>query len=544
MPIRDLAGFRILLVHLNPLQRRMPVPPYGLERVASSARQAGAEVEILDPFLIAEDAAAATVERIERFAPGLIGFGLRVLEDCIPIDGLDDGPAEIDVYSALPPARALCRAVAAAAPGVPRLIGGAGFSAAPLECLDYLELDHGIVGAGEDALVEAARRVCAGVPIAGAAGVVGRGGVVGPGLYQVAAPVVAVEREDLYAPCFAHPVRIRIGCGMTCSYCTAATLLRVKARDEAALVVDELAEFMRRSAPRRYEAAQVFFAADEFNLPDERHGIAILEEVRARGLAADLAWRGYFNPVPFSDRLVDLVKETNGFPSITVDSASDRILAKNHKPFRRRHLDSLVARLLDRGVPFDLGLIFGLPGETEETLAETVAFVRALPEHVEVVYSAGARVYPHTPLAAVAQREPERLVRSDEDIGALAPVVYSALERPRALARRLDGVFADRPNVRPMGVGFRRTPTVLARAYRAFALGAEIDWGAALAEARASHQPDGFTSGLAEIAYWHGRLDEARQAILAMSAEGRPPDVLARIEREIVTRGAAVGEWG
>ncbi len=120
------------------------------------------------------------------------------------------------------------------------------------------------------------------------------------------------------------------------------------------------------------------------------------------------------------------------------------MLAAAQKPFRRRHLDDLIALLSEHGVAADLGLIFGLPGETDETVAETIDFVRALPPAIEVAYSTGARVYPHTPLSRIAQKEPERLVGA-EDPTFLEPVVYSSPCAPRELARRLDEAFADLP---------------------------------------------------------------------------------------------------
>ena len=39
---------RVLLVHANPLQRMLPVPPYGLERIRTAAVATGADVELLE----------------------------------------------------------------------------------------------------------------------------------------------------------------------------------------------------------------------------------------------------------------------------------------------------------------------------------------------------------------------------------------------------------------------------------------------------------------------------------------------------------------
>ena len=149
---------------------------------------------------------------------------------------------------------------------------------------------------------------------------------------------------------------------------------------------------------------------------------------------------------------------------MTVDSACDVVLARNGKPFRRRHLDATVARVAAHGITLELGLIFGMPGETEETLAETVAWVHGLPASVEVVYAAGARVYPGTPLAAAAAAEPERVLRVGE--GPLDPVAYCALGAPRALARRLHELLGTRPHTDLLGVGYRRASRAPSEAYR------------------------------------------------------------------------------
>ena len=138
--------------------------------------------------------------------------------------------------------------------------------------------------------------------------------------------------------------------------------------------------------------------------------------------------------------------------SITVDSAADDLLGDAQKPFRRRHLDSLVALLSEHEVSADLGLIFGLPARPR-TIGETIAFVAALPPSIEAAHSAGARVYPHTPLSLIARREPERPVGAD-DPSFLEPVAYSRPWPPRELARRLDSELSGLPNVSRVGVAY------------------------------------------------------------------------------------------
>ena len=515
---------RVLLVHANPFQRVTPVPAYGLERLRTAIEPSGAEVQLLDPYLVSEDPLGSAREAAERFRPDVIGLGIRIIDDCIVVDRLD-APADepIDVSFLLPEILELRRALADAAPQATFLAGGAGFSACPQECLEYLGVEHGVVGAGEDALIA----VCEGQSLDGIPGVIRRGQPEGIGAYHLGfgGPT---RRDPLYAPANSFPVRTRIGCAMQCVYCTAANLSRQHAGGELETVLDEITETVQVTRDRGVGRVSIFFADDEFNLPDERHPIAILSGLAERGLAKHLTWRAYFNPTPFSAEFADLVRETNGHVSITVDSAADSLLETAQKPFRRRHLDALIALLGEHGVSADLGLIFGLPGETEETIAETVEFVRALPSSIEVAYSAGARVYPHTPLAGIAVREPEWLVGSD-DSTFLIPVVYSRPWPPRELARRLDDAFAGLANVARVGVAYRSGQTTLADAYRvALSQDGKRSWTEILERAATEEdqrKPAEAIAACLQVALWHGRFDLASAGAARLLREDVPPEM-------------------
>ena len=516
---------RVLLVHANPFQRVTPVPAYGLERLRTAAEPTGAEVELLDPYLTSEDPVAAARTTAERFRPDVVGLGVRIIDDCIVVDRLA-APADepIDVSFLLPEVLALRTALGEAAPEATFLVGGAGFSACPQECLEYLDVEYGVVGAGEEALA----RICEGEPLDGIPGLVRRGEQQGIGAYHLGfgGPTL---RDPLYAPANSFPVRTRIGCAMQCVYCTAANLGRQHASGEMDTVLDEIEATVHGARERGVSKVSIFFADDEFNLPDERHPITVLQGILDRGLAKHLTWRAYFNPTPFSAEFADLVRETNGHVSITVDSAADPLLETAQKPFRRRHLDALVALLGEHGVSADLGLIFGLPGETEETIAETVDFVRALPESLEVVYSAGARVYPHTPLARIAEQEPQCLVGAD-DPSFLTPVVYSRPWPPRELARHLDETFAGLPNVNRVGVAYRSGQTTLADAYRVvLSQNGKRSWTEILERAAGeqdpSRKPAESIAACLQVALWHGRFDLASAAAARLLREDVPPEM-------------------
>jgi radical SAM superfamily enzyme YgiQ (UPF0313 family) len=514
---------RVLLVHANPFQRVTPVPAYGLERVRTAAEEASAEVELIDPYLVSEDPLRTAREAARSFRPDLIGLGIRIIDDCIVVDRLeapDDEP--IDVSFLLPEIRELRRVLGEEAPEAMVVAGGAGFSACPQECLEFLGVDYGVVGAGEAAMA----MLCSDASWDQIPGLVRREQDDGIGAYHLGfgGPT---RRDPLYAPANSFPVRTRIGCAMQCVYCTAANLGRQHANGELDTVLDEVELTITESRERGVGRVPIFFADDEFNLPDERHPIAVLEGLRGRGLTKHISWRAYFNPTPFSAEFAELVRETNGHVSITVDSAADGLLETAQKPFRRRHLDALVALLGEHGVSADLGLIFGLPGETEETIAETIGFVRSLPDSIEVVYSAGARVYPHTPLARIADREPERLVGAD-DPTYLTPVVYSRPWPPRELARHLDEQLHDLPNVSRVGVAYGSGLTTLSDAYQVVSHDGRRGWNEILE--RAAHddtqrKPAETIAACLQVALWHGRYDLASTAAARLLREDVPPEM-------------------
>src|SRR5262249_21119861 len=158
-------------------------------------------------------------------------------------------------------------------------------SAAPQECLDELDVEWGVVGAGEAAMRSLVRRVVDGGSLRGAPGLVRRGDPDPGGLYQAEPDDLPTERDPLYAPTHGVPVRARIGCAMACSYCTAATLRRRHADDSVVAVLDEIERAVEAARARGVQRVPVFLCADELNLPGAGHAVALLTGIVERGLA-------------------------------------------------------------------------------------------------------------------------------------------------------------------------------------------------------------------------------------------------------------------
>jgi hypothetical protein len=265
--------------------------------------------------------------------------------------------------------------------------------------------------------------------------------------------------------------------------------------------------------------ADIHFADEELNLPTEDHAVAVLQGIVDRGYAPDLRWSGYLNPRPFSDRLAELVKATNGYPEITVDSAVDSVLLANRRPVRRRHLDQLVDVLVRHEVTAVLNLMFGMPGETWDTALETVAWARQVHEAVMVTWGVGVRILPGLPVSRVAAAEPQH-VYAGAGPSFEEPSLYCPLGPPRAAGRRLNELLGGRPNIDqiPAGESVWKSTGVIAVAYRLVAAGVDVDtWVREVVDVAAGAGPVSarLLKSVDLIARWNDRLDLAEATPLS-----------------------------
>lgn len=96
-----------------------------------------------------------------------------------------------------------------------------------------------------------------------------------------------------------------------------------------------------------------------------------------------------------------------------LDSAAPAVMRALHKGFTQEDVLRSAAACREAGIDFCHSLIFGGPGETLETLRETIAVVRAC-RPTAVTPMTGLRIYPGTDLARQARAE--GLVTTDDDL--------------------------------------------------------------------------------------------------------------------------------
>ncbi len=116
-----------------------------------------------------------------------------------------------------------------------------------------------------------------------------------------------------------------------------------------------------------------FFIVDAtFNHPLDR-GLEVCEALIEADLGVE--WFTELTPAAVTDELCRrMVRAGCIGVTLTPDACAEQTLRSYGKPFGMAEVRNAVTLLKAHGIPFDTCLILGGPGETERTLAESIAF--------------------------------------------------------------------------------------------------------------------------------------------------------------------------
>ena len=412
---------KVLLLSANTEKVNMLTVPWGLACIATSIRRKGHEVYFLD-LLLENDSQAAIGNVISKATPDLIGVSVRNIDD-------QNRKNPIFFLEKVKQTVAWCREFSQA----PIVLGGAGYSIFPMACLDYLGADMGVQGEGEVVFAELLNRIQQGMDFSDLPGLYRKGQNQPPERYfarklsdlplpdvDILEPYLAMG-QDLWLP-----VQTRRGCFMRCSYCSTGVIegfdLRRRSPD---IVIEHLSRYSQAGFRRFY------FVDNNFSIP-KSHALEISRGIVKRGL--DIIWRCILNPMQVDEELVVAMAEAGCREvSIGFESGCGKILKNMNKHFTLKDIRG-TARLLSRHGIRRMGfLLLGGPGETRESVQESLAFAESL-ELESLRVTAGIRIYPHTQLARQAVEE--GVISSDDSL--LFPRFYFA----RELEGWIEGILA------------------------------------------------------------------------------------------------------
>lgn len=394
---------KVLLVNSNRERSPWPIIPVGLCRVATALDEAGFEVRVLD--LCFEDAPEQALEAVlEDFEAEAVGLSIRNIDDVDSRRRVFYAPEIRDRF--VKPLRRLL-------PERPLVLGGSAVNVAPTDFLDFLEADFAVTGDGERAAVALFRALASGESPEGIPGVLLRGQPAGA---DSAERYDRIEDLDRYPASRAYRwvdvkryasygsrygIQTKRGCDRTCTYCSYP---QIEGRNYRCFdpkgVVDEIADAFEQGGVNRFE-----FVDSTFNIPRD-HAMAILSELKARKLDVGLDTMG-LNPYAVDEELVRLMQEA-GFTetSCTPESGSPAMLRALGKQFSLEQIAEAGRVLGKVGLRCKWYFMFGAPGENEETIRETFAFIdEHVPAEDLVIMMTGVRVLPGTPLETLLRKQ-------------------------------------------------------------------------------------------------------------------------------------------
>ena len=391
---------KVLLISVN--RERMPYPvfPLGLAYIVRALRGEGHEMEVMD-LCFSEDVSVDLNDTLHRFRPDLIGISLRNLDNLTY-------PTSVSYLKEVEQVIGICRRSSSSR----LVIGGSGFSLAPREILQHLDVDFGIVGEGEETFSELVRSLERGDPISPSPCLLVKEKSF-PNLIEGARvfPIQSPDRGLFQTKRYLEEggmgnIQTKRGCPFSCIYCTYPLLegkrMRLRETEE---VVEEVCHLAAEGVD------YIYFVDDIFNYPPSFAEDLCREMIRRK---VEVKWSAFVNPGFLNEELLKWMKEA-GCVGIEfgTDSGSVRMLKNYRKEFTQEEIirsSKLCSRLMINHCHY---LLFGGPGEDEETIDESFRLMDQL-DPTAIIAMLGIRIYPGTEMEKISFSQ--GVIRQDSNL--------------------------------------------------------------------------------------------------------------------------------
>lgn len=371
-----------------------PIGPIGLDYIAAAAGACGIDVDIVD-LCLADEPDETLKNYFTGHSPELIGLSFRNVDDCFWPSAEWFVPRLADTVSAI---RKLSDA--------PVVVGGVGFSIFARQIVEFAGADFGVRGDGEQAIPSLLGELRGSRHFERIDGLIWRdnGKIFSnrpawPEPLSLGPARDAIDNLTYFKQGGQCGLETKRGCNRPCIYCadplSKGTALRLR---EPAEVADEAESLLGRRI-------DVLHLCDsEFNIP-RSHAQAVCEEFNRRSLGKRIQWYAYMAVTPFDADLAAAMRNAGCVGiDFTGDSASGSMLKTYRQPHRRQHLASAVRLCRANNITVMIDLMLGGPGETPETIAETIDFIKHIgPDCAGAAL--GVRIYPDTEMARIVQAE-------------------------------------------------------------------------------------------------------------------------------------------
>ncbi|KOY54103.1 tryptophan 2-C-methyltransferase [Streptomyces sp. XY332] len=451
---------RGLVLLVNPNKVHPPIAPYALDVLTTSLEAADFEVEVVDLTFHREDWKSCLSEYFGARSPVLVGVTIRNTDT---VYAFEQRPFVGEHKEIITEIKRLTDA--------PIVGGGIGFSSMPFALVDYFGIDFGVKGPGEQIICDLADALVTGRDPRTVSGLLCN---TGEGVVRVPPPALSLTPRRAVAPPSAGQFEDRVwqvdqagtylrrsgsphkvdnllyyqrgglagiltknGCTYRCSHCVEpdAKGIRFGRRDVAA-VVDEMQSLAAQGILDQHTTDS------EFNLSISHAKQLLREIVRRRHADSgnplnDLRLWVYCQPSPFDEEFAGLLAAA-GCRGVNVGSDHVRadmlrgwkVTGKGTTYYSFADTERLVRLCHANGMLTMVEALFGMPGETPQTMRECVEAFMALDATV-TGFSLGLRLFPHTPLgiAMAEQCDGVRTVPGLQSNTATGPIVLKPLAR-------------------------------------------------------------------------------------------------------------------
>lgn len=371
-----------------------PIAPVGLDYIAGAVRQAGIHVDIVD-LCLSDDPIDTLKDYFANHNPELVGITFRNVDDCFWPSAKWFVPDLADTVNTI-------RSITDA----PIVLGGVGFSIFAQRIIEYTGADFGIHGDGEQAIISLLNELGQSRRFESVDGLIWRrnGKIVAnepawPSHLSLPTKRNAIDNEIYFKQGGQCGIETKRGCNRKCIYCAdpiaKGTSLRLR---EPAEVADEVENLLAKGI-------DVLHLCDsEFNIP-LNHALAVCKEFNRRSLGKRLRWYTYMSVVPFDAELAKAMRKAGCVGiDFTGDSGCPSMLKTYHQPHLKEDLALAVRLCHKNGIKVMLDLLLGGPGETPETVTETIDFIRQISPDCAGA-PLGVRIYPDTEMARLVTAE-------------------------------------------------------------------------------------------------------------------------------------------
>jgi anaerobic magnesium-protoporphyrin IX monomethyl ester cyclase len=165
------------------------------------------------------------------------------------------------------------------------------------------------------------------------------------------------------------------GCPYRCTFCLWPDVLyghKFRARS-AENVVDEIEE-----AVRTYGHDEIYFDDDTFTI-DRQRVMDICRLIMERGLEKEVEWIAQCRVDTVDREMLEAMKAANcGYILFGVESGSPKMLKKMKKGITLDKVRAAFNLTKEVGIKTQAFFLFGMPGETQETIQETIDFAKEI----------------------------------------------------------------------------------------------------------------------------------------------------------------------